>query len=138
MADIPLEVSTSTLDYFLIEDGKSTGPHKAIEVWAKIQAGRINGKTPAWTAGLEEWKRLHKSNWKEHGIHIPEDAQAETKTEQQEGGRRQDKAEQEKEDLTEAQSYHLVLELGLWEKLLNDIVLCLTPPQKLVPTAGSS
>ena len=69
----PLEVSSSSEDFFLIEGGKATGPFKGIEVWAKIQAGKINGNTPARTHSVATWMKLNHTSWEKYGIRVNDD-----------------------------------------------------------------
>ena len=149
----PLEVSSSSEDFFLIEGGKATGPFKGIEVWAKIQAGKINGNTPARTHSVATWMKLNHTSWEKYGIRVNDDFdQPDTASEkkpvpiQNESQKfrwrvketkikdmamvsenlpltvgQENLSNSEVSELSENQKYSLCLELGLWEKLLNDI-----------------
>ena len=52
-ADLP-----EGLEYHLGIDGEIQGPFDAAAMVDLVQAGRVNGQTLAWTAGMEGWEPM--------------------------------------------------------------------------------
>ena len=46
------------MDIWIIQDGEKTGPIHDFEIRRKIEAGELEGGTPAWHEGLSAWKPL--------------------------------------------------------------------------------
>ena len=136
MSPIPQKFAESKLDYYLNETGNSTvGPLKASELWKKLEDGQITGKTFAFTKGLTEWKRLEDSYWEEHGLALhSSDAPISVPRKVNEDSKFRWKIKQKDDDHTEAlidsdiseslrskDLYLLKIEMGWWEKLLEEI-----------------
>ncbi|MFT4177184.1 MAG: RDD family protein [Luteolibacter sp.] len=46
------------MEVWIIRDGEKAGPFQDFEIRRKIGQGELDGQTPAWHEGMEEWKRL--------------------------------------------------------------------------------
>lgn len=59
------------MDIWIIQDGEKTGPIHDFEVRKKIEAGELEGGTPAWHEGLAAWKPLREIDLFHREFDIP-------------------------------------------------------------------
>jgi hypothetical protein len=133
MSQTPEQVEGSQSEYYINESGNlKVGPLKAQEVRAKIQTGSINGNSLAWEKGLREWKKLNDPYWEKHGLVLPDTDSKNTIAPEGDGKPKYLwKVKQTAEDSSEVRVgaevsegqdlYLLKIEMGWWEKLLEEI-----------------
>ena len=133
MSLIPEQIDESQTELYVVESGNlRIGPLKASEIRAKIKAGSINSNSLAWEKGLSEWKKLNDPYWEKHGFVFQESDSQDTITiEGDDSTKYRWKLKETKEAATkvgigskgsqEKDLYLLKIELGWWEKLLEEI-----------------